>query len=67
MMLLAPTFKPSACKTVEREMGVSLGDAFARTWRTTRTSFAPCRAYVVHGYDDEASPLGNSRGCGTRP
>jgi pimeloyl-ACP methyl ester carboxylesterase len=62
MMLLAPTFKPSAClETVEREMGVSLGDAFREDLENHPDfPFAPCRAYVVHGYDDEASPLENS-------
>ena len=62
MMLLAPTFKPSAClATVEKEMGVSLGDAFRDDLKNHPDfPFAPCRAYVVHGYDDEASPLENS-------
>jgi len=62
MMLLAPTFKPSAClATVEKEMGVSLGDAFREDLENHPDfPFAPCRAYVVHGYDDEASPLENS-------
>ena len=62
MMLLAPTFKPSAClHSVEKEMGVSLGDAFRDDLKNHPDfPFAPCRAYVVHGYDDEASPLENS-------
>jgi pimeloyl-ACP methyl ester carboxylesterase len=62
IMLLAPTFKPRAClATVEKEMGVSLGDAFRQDLENHPDfPFAPCRAYVVHGYDDEASPLENS-------
>ena len=62
MMLLAPTFKPRAClATVEKEMGVSLGDAFREDLENHPDfPFAPCRAYVVHGYDDEAAPLENS-------
>jgi hypothetical protein len=46
---------------VEKEMGVSLGDAFRDDLKNHPDfPFAPCRAYVVHGYDDEASPLENS-------
>ena len=62
IMLLAPTFKPRAClATVEKEMGVSLGDAFRQDLENHPDfPFAPCRAYVVHGYDDEAAPLEHS-------
>jgi|MDSW01.3.fsa_nt_gb pimeloyl-ACP methyl ester carboxylesterase len=62
VMLLAPTFDPAECLTgVEREMGVEMSAAFREDLKNhPRFPFTPAPAYVVHGYDDEASPLANS-------
>jgi len=62
VMLLAPTFKPIECLAgIETETGVSLGDAFKLDLEKHEPfPFVPCRAYVVHGYDDPVSPLENS-------
>ena len=62
IMLLAPTFKPAEClEGVEREMGVEYSAAFREDLAShPEFPFAPCPSYVVHGYDDEASPLANS-------
>ena len=62
VMLLAPTFKPADClESIETEMGIEMGDAFREDLKYHEPfPFVPCRAYVVHGYDDTASPLENS-------
>jgi len=62
MLLLAPAFKPSeGLARLEKETGVALGLAFSEDLKNHEDfPFAPCRAYVVHGYDDEACPLENS-------
>ena len=62
IMLLAPTFKlPSVVDQLEKETGAALSDAFKTDAEThPEFPFVKCRAYVVHGYDDEVAPLENS-------
>ena len=62
MMLLAPTFRPSAVlDSLANELGVEFTEAFREDLGNHEEfPFVPCAAYVVHGYDDEAAPLDNS-------
>jgi hypothetical protein len=62
VMLLAPTFKlESVIGSLEEQLGITLSDAFkADAKNHPEFPFLKCRAYVVHGYDDEAAPLANS-------
>jgi pimeloyl-ACP methyl ester carboxylesterase len=64
VMLLAPPFKLDALLAegrLEKSLGVTLSDEFkADAALHPPFPFLTCRAYVVHGYDDEAAPLANS-------
>lgn len=63
VMLLAPTFNldESVMRSLELELGITLSEAFKADAKTHPPfPFLRCRAYVVHGYDDEAVPLENS-------
>ena len=62
MMLLAPTFRPSAVlDSLANELGIEFTEAFREDLGNHEEfPFVSCAAYVVHGYDDEAAPLDNS-------
>ena len=64
IMLLAPTFNLESiidAGKFEEELDANFSAAFrADAANHPAFPFLRCRAYVVHGYDDEAAPLENS-------
>ena len=62
VFLLAPTWELSKClENFESKYGIKFTDAFREDAKTLPDyPTVTCPAYVVHGFDDDISPLDNS-------